>query len=56
MKTHLNRLLHEHRCLNRKIDTCRNVVRQDEMKLLKKLRLRLKDQITRLQRSAIPSP
>lgn len=56
MKTHLDRLLHEHRRLNRLIDTCRNIARQEEMKSLKKLRLRIKDQIARLQRSAIPSP
>lgn len=55
MKQHLERLLHEHRRLNRLIDTCRNVARQEEMKALKKLRLRLKDQIARLRRSAIPS-
>ena len=38
MKRYLERLLKEHRRLNRLIDTCRNASRQDEMKALKRLR------------------
>jgi uncharacterized protein YdcH (DUF465 family) len=54
MKRHLERLLHEHRRLNRLIDTCRNAARQDEMKAFKRLRLRIKDKIAQLRRSASP--
>jgi uncharacterized protein YdcH (DUF465 family) len=54
MKRHLQRLYHEHRRLNRLIDTCRNAARQDEMKVLKRLRLRIKDKIAQMQRSASP--
>lgn len=54
MKRYLERLLKDHRRLNRLIDTCRNASRQDEMKALKRLRLRLKDRIARLQSGANP--
>ncbi|WP_295634972.1 YdcH family protein [Novosphingobium sp.] len=54
MKNYLERLLNEHRRLNRLIDTCRNASRQDEMKALKRLRLSLKDRIARLQSGANP--
>jgi uncharacterized protein YdcH (DUF465 family) len=47
----LERLRKEHRRLNRLIDTCRAAARQDEMKELKRWRLKLKDRITQLQRS-----
>lgn len=54
MKLYLERLQHEHRRLNRLIDNCRNAARQNEMKALKRLRLKLKDRIAQLQRSAGP--
>ena len=54
MKRYLERLLKEHRRLNRLIDTCRNASRQDEMKALKRLRLRIKDKIAQLQCSVSP--
>lgn len=55
MKRYLDRLKQEHRRLNRLIDNCRSVARQNEMKALKRLRLRIKDRITQLQRSAGPA-
>ncbi len=38
-----------HRRLNRVIDNCRAANRQEDMKLLKRIRLRLKDRIAALQ-------
>ena len=49
MNPHIERLQSEHRRLNRMIDTCRSAARQGEMKALKRLRLRIKDRIARLQ-------
>ncbi len=49
MNPHIERLKSEHRSLNRAIDTCRSPARQDEMKALKSLRLRIKDRIAKLQ-------
>ncbi|MBY6015643.1 DUF465 domain-containing protein [Qipengyuania gaetbuli] len=46
----LDALCARHRRLDRMIDTCRAPGRQEEMKLLKRLRLRLKDRISLLQR------
>ncbi len=54
MNRYLDRLQHEHRRLNRLIDNCRNAARQNEMKTLKRLRLKIKDRIAQLQRSAGP--
>lgn len=51
----LARLQQEHRRLNRIIDNCRSAARQDEMKGLKRLRLKIKDRIARLQHSAGPT-
>lgn len=56
MHATLERLRNEHRRLNRLIDTCRAAARQDEMKELKRWRLRLKDRITQLQRSLALHP
>lgn len=56
MLTALERLQQEHRRLNRIIDNCRNPARQNDMKVLKRLRLKLKDRVARLQRSAGFSP
>ncbi|QIG79170.1 YdcH family protein [Stakelama tenebrarum] len=55
MKDRLNDLSRRHRRLNRLIDNCRAANRQEEMKTLKRIRLRLKDEIAALQRRvAIP--
>lgn len=54
MKRYLDRLQQEHRRLNRLIDNCRSAARQNEMKTLKRLRLKIKDRITQLQRSIGP--
>ncbi|WP_374614775.1 YdcH family protein [Sphingorhabdus sp.] len=54
MNSYLERLQQEHRRLNRRIDNCRNAVRQNEMKALKRLRLKLKDKIAQFQRTASP--
>jgi uncharacterized protein YdcH (DUF465 family) len=54
MNRYLERLQLEHRRLNRVIDNCRSSVRQNEMKTLKRLRLKIKDRIAQLQRSAGP--
>jgi uncharacterized protein YdcH (DUF465 family) len=51
MDRYLDRLKQEHRRLNRLIDNCRSVARQNEMKAIKRLRLRIKDRIAQLQRS-----
>lgn len=52
MNRHLERLLQEHRRLNRMIDNCRNAAGQNELKALKRLRLKLKDRIAhQLQRT-----
>lgn len=50
--THLHR---RHRHLNRLIDNCRAALRQDELKALKRLRLRIRDRIAALQRTSQPS-
>lgn len=55
MNRYLDRLQQEHRRLNRLIDDCRSAVRQNEAKALKRLRLRIKDRIAQLQRSAGPT-
>lgn len=54
MNRYLDRWQQEHRRLNRLIDNCRSAARQSEMKSLKRLRLKIKDRITQLQRSAGP--
>lgn len=46
----LDALRERHRRLDRLIDTCRAAGRQEDMKLLKRLRLRLKDRIALHQR------
>ncbi|RIV79947.1 DUF465 domain-containing protein [Pelagerythrobacter aerophilus] len=51
--TRLDALRERHRRLDRLIDTCRAPGRQEEMKLLKRLRLRLKDRISLLQRRGV---
>ena len=54
MKNYLERLQHEHRRLNRLIDNCRNAARQNELKPLKRLRLKIKDRIAQAQRNYAP--
>lgn len=50
MKPYLRRLMSEHRALNRMIDTTKSIGASEEVKAMKRLRLRLKDKITALQR------
>lgn len=50
MKDRLDSLRHRHRRLDRLIDNCRAASRQEEMKILKRIRLRLKDRIASVQR------
>jgi uncharacterized protein YdcH (DUF465 family) len=50
MKPYLRKLMREHRQLNRLIDTTKSAVARDELKAMKRLRLRLKDKIVALQR------
>ncbi len=52
MNRYLDRLQQEHRRLNRLIDNCRSAARQNEMRAFKRLRLKIKDRIAQLQRSA----
>lgn len=56
MNMTLNQLRLEHRRLNRLIDNCRSVLRQDEMKAFKRRRLQLKDRIANLHRRMDHSP
>lgn len=50
MKPYLRKLMREHRALNRMIDTTRTIGASEHVKAMKRLRLRLKDKITALQR------
>lgn len=50
---YLESLRKRHRHLNRLIDNCRAASRQEEMKPLKRMRLRLKDRIESLQRQSL---
>ena len=50
MIPYLRKLTREHRQLNRLIDTTKSEIARDELKALKRLRLRLKDKIIALQR------
>ena len=50
MIPYLRKLTREHRQLNRLIDTRKSAIARDELKALKRLRLRLKDKIIALQR------
>ena len=50
MIPYLRKLTREHRQLNRLIDTTKSAIARDELKALKRLRLRLKDKIIALQR------
>lgn len=50
MIPYLQKLVREHRALNRLIDTSKSIGSLDEVKLLKRMRLRLKDKIVALRR------
>lgn len=50
MKSYLQKLMREHRMLNRIIDNAKAFGRQHELKDLKRLRLRMKDKIAAMQR------
>ncbi len=50
MSTHLDNLRRRHRRIDRLIDTSKAAGRQEGLKLLKRIRLRLKDRIAQLQR------
>lgn len=49
MSAHMTRLRAHHRRLDRLIDTTKNLGRQEELKGLKRMRLKLKDRIAKLQ-------
>lgn len=50
MKPYLQKLIQEHRRLNKLIDTSKGFARAERTKQLKRLRLRLKDRISLIQR------
>ncbi len=49
MDTYLDRLLRRHRRIDRLIDTSKAHGKQEDVKLLKRVRLQLKDRIAELQ-------
>ena len=55
MKTRLEALRKRHRRIDRIIDNCRAIGRQEELKILKRIRLGLKDDLYRLQVRKLPS-
>jgi len=55
MKNHLDKLRLRHRRIDRLIDTSKAVGKQEEIKVLKRIRLRLKDQIAALQQRNLPA-
>lgn len=50
MKPYLRQLMREHRALNRMIETTKAIGAREQLKAMKRLRLRLKDKISALQR------
>ncbi len=50
MKPYLRKLMRKHRLLNRLIDTTKAIGASEEVKAMKRVRLRLKDKIAALQR------
>lgn len=54
MQAQLDRLIRRHRRLDRLIDTSKSAGKQAEVKVLKRLRLRLKDRIEEIRRRAHP--
>lgn len=55
MKHLIDDLQKQHRQLNRRIDNCRAGSRQEDLKLLKRMRLKIKDRLAALIRTAQPS-
>jgi len=55
MKNHLEKLRLRHRRIDRLIDTSKALGKQEEIKVLKRIRLRLKDQIAALQQRNLPA-
>lgn len=49
MSDRVDDLRRRHRRLNRIIDNCRAASRQEELKVLKRIRLRLKDRLVRVE-------
>ena len=56
MKNYLNELLRRHRSLNRQIDNRKAAGWQADMKQLKRLRLRIKDEIQAIRKRMQRSP
>lgn len=54
MQAQLDRLIRRHRRLDRLIDTSKSAGKQAEVKVLKRLRLRLKDRIEEIRRRGHP--
>ncbi|WP_324262561.1 YdcH family protein [Altererythrobacter sp. H2] len=54
MTGYLDRLVRRHRRLDRMIDTSKAVGKQEELKVLKRLRLRLKDRIEEIRQRNHP--
>ncbi len=54
MNTHLDRLTKRHRRLDRLIDTSKAAGKQEDLKLLKRVRLRLRDEIAELRNGKKP--
>lgn len=54
MDKHLEQLRRRHRRIDRLIDTTKRASRQEDLKILKRIRLRLRDRITSLQRNRTP--
>ena len=50
MKPYLRQLMREHRALNRMIDSTKTIGASEQVKTMKRFRLRLKDKIAALQR------
>lgn len=50
MKPYLRKLLREHRALNRMIDTTKSIGGAEDVKTMKRDRLRIRDKITLLER------
>ncbi|WP_209347121.1 YdcH family protein [Pontixanthobacter sp. CEM42] len=56
MKNYLKKLRQRHRRIDRLIDTSKSYGKQDEVKVLKRIRLQLKDRIAEVQAGRRPVP
>ncbi|MDN3645932.1 YdcH family protein [Pontixanthobacter aestiaquae] len=56
MKNYLKKLRQRHRRIDRLIDTSKSYGKQDDVKVLKRIRLQLKDRIAEVQASNRPAP